>query len=463
MSSNPTKPPGSIATQLILLFTLAAAVLLACALGGLYWLVVRHAFSEDNAVLADKIRELRAEMHEVNGLQSLTEELQNRHGNGPIVYAVRILGPHDEIEAETPGMEKHLPIAVFPSPAASKFSSPKDYRNGSRLFSLLSANENLDAKTYTIQIAQDRSEDEAFRRTFGVLLLLILPVGTLVFAIIAITVTRRGLRPLHRMARLVARVSPTHLNERLPKQDWPKEIQPLAVAFDDMLTRLEDSFTRLSQFSADLAHELRTPIANLLGEAQVVLSRTRKPEEYRQIIESSVVECERLAGIVNNLLFLARAEAAEGQLQPAGFDARTAIEKISAYYLPVAEERHIEILCNGKGQIFADPALFDRAVNNLIENALHFTPDGGQIGIAIDASATATQVSVKDTGSGIAQEHLPHVFDRFYRADPSRNSAGTGLGLALVKSIVELHGGSAKIESQVGGGTTVILSFPGNA
>jgi two-component system heavy metal sensor histidine kinase CusS len=175
-----------------------------------------------------------------------------------------------------------------------------------------------------------------------------------------------------------------------------------------------------------------------------------------------VSECERLSGVVDNLLFLARAEAADRQIQPSLFDGRAAIEKIAAYYQTIAEDRHVTIACSGQGQIFADPALFSRALNNLVENALRFTPDGGTIRISVEVNAAQATVLVSDTGSGIAPEHLPHVFDRFYRADSSRSSAGTGLGLSLVKSIVDLHGGSATIESELGRGTTVVLSFPNN-
>jgi two-component system heavy metal sensor histidine kinase CusS len=227
-----------------------------------------------------------------------------------------------------------------------------------------------------------------------------------------------------------------------------------------MLERLEDSFTRLSQFSADLAHELRTPIANMLGEAQVTLTRTRSPEEYREVIESSVAECERLSGIVDNLLFLARAESADRQIHPTLFDGGPAIEKIAAYYETIAEDRHVTIRCTGEGEISADAVLFSRAVSNLVDNALRFTPDGGGISISIAERDAHSEISVSDTGCGISAEHLPRVFDRFYRADSSRSSEGVGLGLALVKSIVDLHRGSARLDSEVNRGTTVILTFP---
>ncbi len=230
-----------------------------------------------------------------------------------------------------------------------------------------------------------------------------------------------------------------------------------------MLARSEDSFTRLSQFSADLAHELRTPIANILGEAQVTLTRDRAPEQYRETLESAIAECERLSGIVDNLLFVARADAAREPIERKLFDGRVAAEKIATFYRTVAEDRHVTINCTGDGELYADPVLFERAVSNLVDNALRFTPDGGAIQIAFAVGAARSEVTVTDNGAGIAPEHLPRVFDRFYRADSSRSSHGAGLGLALVKSIVDLHGGSTRIESQIGRGTSITLIFPGTA
>jgi len=309
-------------------------------------------------------------------------------------------------------------------------------------------------------VAQDRSSDEQVEREFGVLLIVVLAGSMVASALIAITVTKRGLRPLGEMTRSLERIGPTHLSERVALAGWPRELQPLAVAFDSMLARLEASFTRLSQFSADLAHELRTPIANILGEAQVALSRDRTSHAYREVIESTIAECERLSGIVDNLLFVARVDAAREPIERTRFDARAAVEKIATFYQTIAEDHHVAISCSGEGQIYADPALFERAVGNLVDNALRFTPKNGSIQIALAEHAADFEVAVSDNGYGIGPEHLPRVFDRFYRAESSRGSDGAGLGLALVKSIVELHGGSARIQSEVGRGTTVTLIFP---
>jgi two-component system, OmpR family, heavy metal sensor histidine kinase CusS len=453
--------PRSIASQLILLFTLAAALLLACGLGVFYWMVVRHAFAEDNAVLADKVAALIADFNE-SGPDIFAEELKGPRAGEHAAYWIRLLDSQGQTTAETPGMDRLLPLGIFPSAqtSAATLGSRKDYRKGRKLFSLVTINEDSGGQRYTIQVGQDRSSDEQLKRNFGALLIIVLSGSILASALIAVTVTKRGLRPLEKMAHSLERIGPTHLNERVAQADWPRELQPLAIAFDGMLKRLEESFTRLSQFSADLAHELRTPIANIMGEAQVALTRHRTSDEYREVIESTIAECERLAGIVDNLLFVARVDAARERIERTLFDGRAAVEKIATFYRTIAEDRHIAINCSGEGEIYGDHVLFGRAVSNLVDNALRFTADGGVIQITIVATSRQSEVAVKDNGCGIAHEHLRRVFDRFYRADSSRTSDGAGLGLALVKSIVDLHGGSTKIESEVNRGTTVTLVFP---
>ncbi len=461
MSSKPTEP-RSIASQLVLLFTPASAFLLCCGIGVLYWIVVRHAFAEDRAVLADKIFAIRADL-KAAGPDVIRDRLTTSPTGERVAYWVRVIDAAGRTVAETPGMGNGLPSPVFAPVRISEAPREKHYQTGGRLFSLVSTATAAGGRGYTIQIAQDRTTDERFEKRFGLLVAGVLICGMFASAIIAVTVTRRGLRPLATMTRSLKRVAPEHLHERIPPHEWPRELQPVVVAFDDMLDRLEDSFTRLSQFSADLAHELRTPIANIRGEAEVALTRPRSPNEYEVVLESSVVECERLSGLIDNLLFLARAEAAEGQVQRKNFDARAAAEKITAYYEAIAEERQLRMSCEGAGTVFADPLLFERTLSNLLENALRFTPDRGTITIAIEPSAAAMEIVVRDSGAGIAPEHLPRVFDRFYRADSSRSAEGTGLGLALVKSIAELHGGTVGLASEVGRGTSVTLRFPNDS
>src|SRR5437868_5804042 len=452
--------PRSIASQLIVLFTLAAALLLACGLGVFYWIVVRHAFAEDNAVLADKVNALQTSFEQRGGLEAVAAEINTAGSRQRAPFLVRVIDPTGATIGQTTGMEGLLPANIFPPVASREIAAPTEHRVAGKSFALTTRRALTDGQQFTIQVAQDRSSDEQVERRFGILALVVLSGSILASVLIAIPVTRRGLRPLEEMKLSLERIGPTHLNEGVASANWPRELQPMAIAFDEMLKRLDDSFTRLSQFSADLAHELRTPIANILGEAQVALSRDRSSAEYRETIESAIGECERLSGIVDNLLFVARVDAAREPIAPTRFDARAAVEKIAAFYQTVADDHHVAISCSGEGQIYADPDLFERAVGNLLDNALRFTAEHGSIRVALSKHNSDFEVTVSDDGSGIAAEHLPRVFDRFYRVESSRSSDGAGLGLALVKSIVELHGGSATIQSELNRGTIVVLRFP---
>ncbi len=380
----PTEP-RSIGSQLVLYFTIAGALLLSCGLAVLYWVVVQHAFEEDNEALADKLFAVRMELIQSGGPRLLNEELATLRPRERVTYWVRLLDAAGATVAETPGMGNFVTKDAFPAAVATSTEEidPHVVRPGGKLLALLSTQEEVGGQKYVIQLAQNRSVDEQFTKRFGILVLAVLVLGSVISALVARAVTRRGLRPLAEITHSLERAGPTHLDERVEPSAWPRELQPLAIAFDNMLDRLEDSFTRLSQFSADLAHELRTPVGNLRGEAEVALTRPRSPEEYREVLESSVAECERLSAIIDNLLFLARAEAAHGLAERTWFDGRSALQKIAGYFETLAEERHVTIACEGQGEIYADALLFGRAVSNLVENALRFSADGGQIKITL--------------------------------------------------------------------------------
>jgi two-component system heavy metal sensor histidine kinase CusS len=254
----------------------------------------------------------------------------------------------------------------------------------------------------------------------------------------------------------MAQVRAARLNERLGQQQWPRELAPVALAFDDMMDRLEESFARVSQFSEDLAHEVRTPISNLRVEAEVALSKTRSAEEYREVIESSMEEYERLTVLTRKLLFLAQADAEETKVKLEELDVRALLDKVCDFYEPYADEGGVSLKCEGSGRVKADAILLRQAVMNLIENALRFTPAGAEVMVKVDGG----MVSVQDRGCGIASQHLPRLCDRFYQADPARRRGGSGLGLSLVKSIMKLHGGTVTIASEEGHGTEATLNFP---
>jgi len=309
----------------------------------------------------------------------------------------------------------------------------------------------------------DISSEQSLVRDYGRKVAIVLVLGLIFASVGGALLARRGMKPLAEITQAAQRITSSQLHERIAAPGWPNELSALATAFDGMLSRLENSFRRLSQFSADLAHELRTPINNLMGEAEVGLSRERSPDEYRDVLESILEECGRLSRMIDRLLFLARAENAQTRIERTRLNACHEMKAVRDFHEALAEEQGVRVVCTGDAEMDADPFLFRRALANLLSNALQFTAAGGTVTLAAVATEDGSvDVHVRDTGSGIDPEHLPHIFDRFYRADRSRsqNPAGTGLGLAIVKSIMELHGGSVAISSTPGRGTTVTLHFP---
>lgn len=320
-----------------------------------------------------------------------------------------------------------------------------------------------------VALSYDRSLPRELLARYRKGLLETLIVSVLAAAALGVWAARLVLERARRIAHTAGRISARALNERLSLDDTPEEFLESTLAFNHMLDRLEDSFRRLSEFSSDLAHDLRTPINNLLGEAQVALSRPRDAAEYRAVLESAVEEYERLSRMIENMLFLARADNAQARVAPQWIDLREALGKILSYYELLAEERNIRLSLEvrseqgGKARAWADELMLNRAVGNLLSNALRHGPKDCTVGVRALARADGSaEVEVVNPGAGIGREHLPRIFDRFYRPSSSRegSSAGSGLGLAIVKSIAELHGGKVGVRSEPGLETAFTLSLP---
>lgn len=286
--------------------------------------------------------------------------------------------------------------------------------------------------------------------------------GTLLVAISGYLLVRRGLRPLRMIAAQARSVTAHRLDKRLDIASTPQELHDLVLAFNAMLDRLDSSFQRLSQFSADLAHDLRTPINNLMVQTQVALVQARSVEDYQALLISNVEEYERLARMVESMLFLARAEHTHVVVKKSAVSLAEELQRIADYFEGPAEEAGVRIAVHAQGKVYADAILLRRALGNLVANAIRYTPPGEVISLHGETRTDGVTIRIVNPGTGIATEHIPHLFDRFYRADAARTNTASsaGLGLAIVQSIMVLHGGKVSVRSEKDGLTVFALIFP---
>jgi len=288
---------------------------------------------------------------------------------------------------------------------------------------------------------------ESFHRTLWVIMSLA-GVFTLLAAWFGV---HQGHSPIRKLRDSIGDIQVDRLDRRLDTSTVPSELVTLVDSFNHMISRLEESFVKLSHFSADIAHELRTPLTNIITQTQVVMGKSRSPEEYRELHYSNLEELERLAKMVNDMLWLAQSE--HGLLKPIRetLDLADEVKELFDFFEALADEKHIQLVLEGQApSIQGDRALLRRAISNLLSNAIRYTPDGEKVLVKLTESKEGgTLLSVQNSGPIIPPEHLSKIFDRFYRVDPSRkrHSDGAGLGLAIVKSIVEAHEGTIEVSS----------------
>lgn len=306
-----------------------------------------------------------------------------------------------------------------------------------------------DGTRYTVALSLDIQHHVRFMNTFRSVLAIAIALAALATAGLGWAVTRWGLFPLRRVTDTIAGISSESLTERLPATGLPTELQPLATAFNAMLARLDASFRRLSDFSSNIAHELRTPISNLMTQTQVALSGARSNEAYKEILYSSLEEYERMAQMVGDMLYLAQADNGLLKPQTQTVDLDTETQDLIDYFEAWAEERGVALATAGSARVAGDRLMLRRALSNLLSNAITHTPPGQRVHVSLVQAGDKATVSIENPGPDIPAEHLPRLFDRFYRVDPSRqrNEDGSGLGLAIVKSIVEAHGGTITVTS----------------
>jgi two-component system heavy metal sensor histidine kinase CusS len=471
MSSKPAREPArpwSIASRLTVWYTAAAFVLVLTATGYQYFALARNLDREDDQFLIEKVRAVRRVLEDHPGDRAaIAEQVATEGESEESRFLIRVsFTGRAEDAVESPGMAQVLPWTVFPSPGAGtegEVSEEHETADG-RAFRLRSYQS--ESTPAVIQVAMNTSHDDEILEDYRRRLSYVLGLSLIAAAAGGYWIARRGVRPIADVIATARRIRPAHLDERIATDGQPAEIRELAGTFNHMLDRLKDAFTRLGRFSADIAHELRTPVNNLRGGAEVALGRPRTPEEYREALGSCLEECGRLTRLIDSLLFLARAEDPKTELVAAATDVAAELRTVAEFFAPAAAEAgvRLEVQADPGLVVRADRHLLQQAVGNLVANALAHTPAGGTVTLFAGRDAAGVPFGVRDTGPGIPAEHLPYLFDRFYRADPARTAdrgrVGLGLGLAIVKGIAELHHGRVTAASAPGQGTTVTLTLP---
>ena len=313
-------------------------------------------------------------------------------------------------------------------------------------------------------VAIDVSPYLRTQRTFAIALAMISTLGVALAALLGRWVARVGLAPLDRLSREAQSLSPQNLSQRLELQPLPGELSELAVSFNGALDRLERAYMHLQAFNADVAHELRTPLTNLIGQTEVALAKKRRPDELEEVLQSNLEELDRLRAIINDMLFLARADqGAQAQTRSLASLADE-VGKAIEFMDVVFDEAGMQVVVDGDARLAIETALFRRAITNLLQNAVQYATPQATVRVQIEQRGDTARVAVSNPGEPIPGEHIERLFERFYRADPSRGSGGAnhGLGLAIVKAVAVMHGGEV-FAASAGGINTIGFTLPAAA
>jgi len=345
----------------------------------------------------------------------------------------------------------HAPLPQLPVVEQDRALSDSDLRSGMSL-------EGVPLRAASVQATSDGTEvhllaahvmvkEMAMLSSFRQRIYAAVTLAFVITALLGYLLLRRGLRPLRRMAAHAADITPARLDRRLDSSDTPVEVHQLTEAFNAMLDRLSDGYQRLMQFSADLAHEIRTPIGSLMGHAQVALRQTRSVDEYQALLASNLEELERISRLVESILFLARADEAQAALERQPLNLEDELQRVAGYFEGLAEERQLTIQTLGRGTLNADPILLRRALSNLVANAIRYADVGSEILVRVIQRNRRWRIEVENQGPVLSDTTLNKLFDRFYRGDASRHqsSDSNGLGLAIVAAIMQLHGGEVSV------------------
>lgn len=466
---------STLTARLGMLFALAALITFAGVGGYLYRSLASQLEARDDHELIGKVDQIRHLLSETPSIQAIRKDphrfidATGQH-EGLIMILQAPNGEEIMRNGNAPAEVRRLPLPTMPSVASDKLPENASLRSwelpSDSSARVVAAWGKLNHPNEEVRIILARTDSDRMdllgtykRSVFGSII-----GGSLLAAMLGYFVVSRSMKPVRHIASQARSISAEQFDKRLNASAAPGELQILVESFNAVLNRLQDSFQRLSQFSGDLAHDMRTPLNNLMVQTQVALSQPRSIEEYQVLLGSNFEEYERMARMVESMLFLARADHAQVILEKHALDATEELHRIAEYFEGVAEDAGVrfEIIVGRQATVWADPVLFRRAVNNLMANAIRFTGPGGVIQLACYSSVTGQIISVSNPGEAIDAQDLPRLFDRFYRADQVRAQSATsaGLGLAIVQSIMKLHGGWAEVESIPEGMTQFRLIFP---
>ena len=437
--------PISLALRLTLLFT-AAAIIVLLTFGWIIGRSIEHHFT------AEDLNELEVITHSVQQtLTTLNNDLQ------PAEIKQRLddilVGHHSALLRLSNSQERI--IYLSPGPDFSSLPSTAEQRlipkwsDGKHNYRVLIQHTTTGKDTYTIVTAVAIDFHLHFFSNFIRTLWLMVAGAIAIMVLLSWVAVRQGHQPLRQVVNHIHQIRASELNSRINPATVPSELAELAHSFNALMQRLETSFTQLSHFSADIAHELRTPITNLMTQTQVVLSQPREAQAYQETLYSNMEEYERMAQMVGDMLFLAKADNGLTPPTTVTIELATEVEQLFDYYEAWAEEQGVKLITQGNATIQGDRPMLRRALGNLLANAIRHTPAGKNITITINQENNEAIIAIQNPGTAIARDHLPHLFDRFYRIDPSRqrNEEGAGLGLAIVKSIIDIHCGKISVTS----------------
>lgn len=448
----------SITFRLTLLFASVSTTVLLL-LGLLIGSLVEHHFEElDMELLEGKLELLGQALAKVSSGAQLDalpkqwdESLVGHRG-----LAVLVLRPGGSVLYATPGAvvpPALLALASSGSGGARPLQWTGPERRSYRGIAARAQTGIAGAGSALVALATDMSHHQYFMQSFKNALWMGVGLAAVLTGLLGWLAARRGLRPLRDISLSAAGITANRLDHRLVAASMPSELAEVARTLNDMLSRLEDSFCRLSDFSSDLAHELRTPVSNLLTQTQVTLAKTRTLDIYQDVLASNAEEFERLSRMIADMLFLAKSDNALIVPHLEEVDLAAEVGSLLEFYGVLAEEKGLTLSGAGAGVVRGDRLMLRRAISNLLSNALRHAPQGGSVAVQVGhADASQVLLTVSNTGETIAPEHLPRLFDRFFRVDASRKrfSEGAGLGLAITRSIARGHGGEVSVASQDG-------------